>query len=86
MYVYSNGEEQRTYYPVNACLQDIGRNLQSAIKKPWEMYLKEGLMHLQVRLFWNMVVVTFTIEFLLSARNELKAILPDLLQILINCT
>lgn len=48
MYVYSNGDEQRTYHPVNGCLQEIGKNLQSAIKKPWEIYLKEGLMHLQV--------------------------------------
>ncbi|KAJ6637543.1 hypothetical protein Bhyg_10274 [Pseudolycoriella hygida] len=49
VYVYSNGDEQRTYHPVNGCLQEIGKNLQSAIKKPWEMYLKEGLMHLQER-------------------------------------
>ncbi|XP_037028518.1 uncharacterized protein LOC119068835 isoform X4 [Bradysia coprophila] len=49
VYVYSNGEEQRTYHPVNACLQEIGKHLQSAIKKPWETYLKEGLMHLQER-------------------------------------
>lgn len=54
VYVYSNGDEQRTYYPVNGCLQEIGKNLQSATKKPWEIYLKEGLMHLQVNHFkWN---------------------------------
>lgn len=51
VYVYSNGEEQRTYHPVNGCLQEIGKHLQSAIKKPWEIYLKEGLTHLQVAKF-----------------------------------
>lgn len=48
--MYSNGEDKRTYHPVNSCLQDIARNLQTVMDgpKPWEMYLKEGLHHLQV--------------------------------------
>lgn len=50
VYVYSSGDEKRTYHPVNSCLQDIARNLQIVGDgpKPWETYLKEGLRHLQV--------------------------------------
>lgn len=55
VYVYSNGgDEQRTYHPINSCLQDIARGLKSTISsadgiKPWEVYLREGLSHLQAR-------------------------------------
>lgn len=52
--MYSNGDEQRTYHPINSCLQDIARGLKSTISttdgiKPWEVYLREGLTHLQAR-------------------------------------
>lgn len=50
VYVYDNGEETRTYYPANTCLQEIARKLQIATegKRPWETYISEGLQHLQV--------------------------------------
>jgi hypothetical protein len=48
-YVYSNGEEFKTYYPVNSCLQDIAKTLVGHIdgQKPWEQYFEEGLAHLK---------------------------------------
>jgi nucleoside phosphorylase len=48
-YVYSNGEEEKTFYPVNSCLQDISKSLQAQFnnKKPWETYFEEGLVHLK---------------------------------------
>lgn len=54
VYVYSSGDEQRTYHPINSCLQDIARGLKSTMSttdgiKPWEVYLREGLTHLQAR-------------------------------------
>lgn len=53
VYVYDNGEENRTYYPANPCLQEIARKLQIATegKRPWESYITEGLQHLQVITF-----------------------------------
>lgn len=49
--MYNSGDDQRTYYPINASLQKIASNLQSASegKRPWESYLKDGLRHLQER-------------------------------------
>lgn len=46
-----SGDERRTYYPVNASLEEIARGLQMATdgKRPWEAYMKEGLQHLQER-------------------------------------
>ena len=51
IYVYSTGEDRRTYQPVNSCLQDIAKSLAAVAesKKPWEGYLAEGLQHLQAR-------------------------------------
>lgn len=51
VYIYNNGEELRTYYPVNNSLQELARNLQAQLegKKPWERYMAEGLHHLQDR-------------------------------------
>ncbi|XP_055637300.1 uncharacterized protein LOC129775981 isoform X4 [Toxorhynchites rutilus septentrionalis] len=48
-YVYSNQGETKTYYPVNDGLQAIGKALQlnDDGKKPWEMYIKEGLLSLR---------------------------------------
>lgn len=50
-YVYSNsnGEDFRTYFPVNPCLQEIAKSLQTHVdaKKPWETYYNEGLKHLK---------------------------------------
>lgn len=49
-YVYSTGEEFKTFYPVNSCLQEIAKSLQVAQidgKKPWETYYMEGLVHLK---------------------------------------
>lgn len=50
-YVYSNGEEFKTYYPVNSCLQDIAKSLQAQVNgKPWESYFTEGLVHLKEKI------------------------------------
>lgn len=51
-YVYSDGEEFKTYFPVNACLQDIAKSLQLQVdgKKPWESYFEEGLIHLKEKI------------------------------------
>ncbi|XP_055304238.1 uncharacterized protein LOC129569424 isoform X4 [Sitodiplosis mosellana] len=53
IYFYNGGDEQgtRRYYPVNACLQEISKNLLYASegKRPWEAYIREGLQHLQER-------------------------------------
>ncbi|XP_037919335.1 uncharacterized protein LOC119656799 isoform X2 [Hermetia illucens] len=51
IYVYGNGEEIQTYYPKNDCLQSLAESLRADPqgKKPWEHYLKEGLLHLQNR-------------------------------------
>lgn len=48
-YVYSSAEECKKYFPVNPCLQEIAKSLQSHIeaKKPWETYFNEGLTHLK---------------------------------------
>jgi nucleoside phosphorylase len=49
-YVYSTGEEFKTYFPVNHCLQDIAKSMQNAQidgRKPWETYYNEGLIHLK---------------------------------------
>uniref|UniRef100_A0A1Q3FGE2 Winged helix-turn-helix domain-containing protein n=2 Tax=Culex tarsalis TaxID=7177 RepID=A0A1Q3FGE2_CULTA len=47
-YVYSNQGEVKTYYPLEDGLQAIGKTLQlnDDGKKPWEMYIKEGLINL----------------------------------------
>ncbi|KAG5684642.1 hypothetical protein PVAND_013862 [Polypedilum vanderplanki] len=51
-YVYSDGEEFKTFYPVNPCLQEIAKSLQGPIdgKKPWESYFEEGLIHLKEKI------------------------------------
>ncbi|XP_031628036.1 uncharacterized protein LOC116343880 isoform X4 [Contarinia nasturtii] len=52
IYFYNGGDEQgtRRYYPVNACLQEISKNLLHVSgKRPWDEYIKEGLHHLQER-------------------------------------
>lgn len=49
-YVYSTGEEFKTFFPINSCLQGIAKSLQSSQvdgKKPWETYYTEGLVHLK---------------------------------------
>lgn len=48
-YVYSNGEDVKTFYPLNPSLQEIAKSLQTHAdgKKPWETYYNEGLMHLK---------------------------------------
>ena len=48
-YVYHSGEEQKIYFPVNPCLQEISKSLQASLdgKKPWEEYLSDGLLHLK---------------------------------------
>lgn len=48
-YVYSNGDDLKTYYPMNSCLQDIAKSIQAQSdgKRPWETYLNEGLVHLK---------------------------------------
>lgn len=47
-YVYSNQGEVKTYYPIDDGLQAIGKTLQlnEDGKKPWEVYIKEGLINL----------------------------------------
>ena len=54
IYFYNGGDElgTRRYYPVNACLQEISKNLIHASegKRPWEAYIREGLQHLQVNI------------------------------------
>ncbi|KAL1378421.1 hypothetical protein pipiens_015598 [Culex pipiens pipiens] len=47
-YVYSNQGEVKTYYPIDDGLQAIGKTLQlnDDGKKPWEVYIKEGLINL----------------------------------------
>uniref|UniRef100_A0A8D8F700 (northern house mosquito) hypothetical protein n=1 Tax=Culex pipiens TaxID=7175 RepID=A0A8D8F700_CULPI len=47
-YVYSNQGEVKTYYPLDDGLQAIGKTLQlnDDGKKPWEVYIKEGLINL----------------------------------------
>lgn len=51
VYVYSSGEDLKTYFPVNDCLQQIAENLQSSMesKRPWEEYLKDGLKNLSMK-------------------------------------
>lgn len=47
-YVFANeGGEVKKYFPLNACLQDIAASFNSAERKPWEMYLNEGLSDLR---------------------------------------
>ncbi|XP_055604286.1 uncharacterized protein LOC129752512 isoform X4 [Uranotaenia lowii] len=50
-YVYNSQDELKTYYPVDDCLQTIGKTLHSNDdgKKPWEVYIKEGLLNLSSR-------------------------------------
>lgn len=47
-YVYSNQGDVKTFYPVDDGLQVIGRTLQvnEDGKKPWEIYIKEGIINL----------------------------------------
>ncbi|XP_065089322.1 uncharacterized protein LOC135710631 isoform X3 [Ochlerotatus camptorhynchus] len=47
-YVYNNQGDVKTYYPVDDCLQTIGKTLQvnDDGKRPWEVYIKEGLINL----------------------------------------
>lgn len=47
-YVYNNLGEVKTFYPVDDGLQAIGRTLQvnEDGKKPWEVYIKEGIINL----------------------------------------
>ncbi|XP_055844112.1 uncharacterized protein LOC129910668 isoform X4 [Episyrphus balteatus] len=51
VYVYSSGEDLKTYFPVNDCLQQIAENLQANMnsKRPWEDYLKDGLKNLSMK-------------------------------------
>jgi hypothetical protein len=50
-YVYSTGEEFKTYYPLNPCLQEIAKSLQGQDgKKPWETYYNEGLKQLREKI------------------------------------
>lgn len=51
-YVYSNGEDYKTYFPVNSCLQSIAKSLQAQFdgKKPWETYYEEGLYSLKEKI------------------------------------
>lgn len=48
-YVYKGGDDLKTYFPVNSCLQEIAKSLQAHVenKKPWETYFNEGLSHLK---------------------------------------
>jgi hypothetical protein len=50
-YIYNGGDELKKYYPKNAYLQDIAKALSNAQRsegrKPWEVYMEEGLRHLQ---------------------------------------
>lgn len=50
-YVYNGQGDLKTYYPVDDCLQSIGKSLQlnDDGKKPWEVYIKEGLINLNNR-------------------------------------
>lgn len=50
-YVYNGQGDLKTYYPVDDCLQAIGKSLQlnDDGKKPWEVYIKEGLINLNNR-------------------------------------
>lgn len=50
-YVYNGQGDLKTYYPVDDCLQSIGKSLQlnDDGKKPWEVYIKEGLINLNHR-------------------------------------
>ncbi|XP_061395349.1 uncharacterized protein LOC133330964 [Musca vetustissima] len=49
VYVYKSGEDVKTYFPVNDCLQQIAENLQAnmEVKRPWETYMSEGFELLQ---------------------------------------
>lgn len=51
VYVYSSGEDLKTYFPVNDCLQQIAESLQANMqsKRPWEDYLKDGLKNLSMK-------------------------------------
>ena len=51
-YIYNNGEDIKKYYPKNGCLQNIAKYIyeQKDDRKPWESYLKDGLMNLTNRL------------------------------------
>jgi nucleoside phosphorylase len=51
-YVYSTGEEEKAYFPLNPCLQEIAKSLlsQNLVKKPWEEYLNDGLEHLKEKI------------------------------------
>lgn len=51
VYVYSSGEDLKTYFPRNDCLQHIAENLQANMqsKRPWEEYLKDGLKNLLLK-------------------------------------
>lgn len=48
VYVYNNGLEKeiQTYQPKNQCLQEIAKYIQQAQKRPWQEYMKEGLLQL----------------------------------------
>ncbi|XP_058811150.1 uncharacterized protein LOC131676014 isoform X3 [Topomyia yanbarensis] len=48
-YVYNDQGEVKTYYPSDDGLQSIGKSLQlnDDGKKPWEVYIKEGLINLK---------------------------------------
>ncbi|XP_062536527.1 uncharacterized protein LOC134205358 isoform X3 [Armigeres subalbatus] len=50
-YVYNGQGDLKTYYPVDDCLQTIGKSLQvnDDGKKPWEVYIKEGVANLSNR-------------------------------------
>lgn len=51
-YIYSSGEEERAYFPLNPSLQEIAKSLQAhtEMKKPWEEYLNDGLLHLKEKI------------------------------------
>jgi nucleoside phosphorylase len=51
-YIYNNGEEIKKYHPKNECLQNIASHIyeQKDDRKPWDTYLKEGLINLTSKL------------------------------------
>lgn len=51
-YIYSTGEDEKAYFPLNPCLQEIAKSLMSEtiVKKPWEEYLNDGLEHLKEKI------------------------------------
>ncbi|XP_073832343.1 uncharacterized protein isoform X2 [Musca autumnalis] len=49
VYVYNSGEDVKTYFPKNDCLQQIAESLQAnmEVKRPWETYMTEAFDFLQ---------------------------------------